>query len=235
MRHRGFLWAKAWFCSAAFAGADGENDRASRARRAAAFTSRAMSGSAMRGSASSTSPAASSRWRTTTAQSGSPSTAKSSTTSSCARDLIARGHRFRNGLRHRGYPPRSTRTWDRTASPPSTAISPSRSGTSARRRLMLARDRMGVRPLYLYPDRTARCCSPRRSRRCWPAPACRRELDPIALDQIFTFWFPLAPRTVFKDISELPPAHVLIADANGHRRCVRTGGSTIRDAWRRRR
>src|SRR5262249_10274590 len=31
------------------------------------------------------------------------------------------------------------------------------------------------------------------------------------LDQIFTFWFPLAPRTAFKDVLELPPAHVLIA------------------------
>jgi asparagine synthase (glutamine-hydrolysing) len=40
---------------------------------------------------------------------------------------------------------------------------------------------------------------------------------------MFTFWFPLAPRTPFKDIAELPPAHVLVADANG---------VTTRQYWR---
>src|SRR5690606_3717829 len=40
-------------------------------------------------------------------------------------------------------------------------------------------------------------------------------IDPQALDQIFTFWFPLAPRTPFKDVLELPPAHVLLAGSDG--------------------
>ncbi len=37
----------------------------------------------------------------------------------------------------------------------------------------------------------------------------RRELDFQALDQIFTFWVTLPPRTAFKHISQLPPGHSL--------------------------
>ncbi len=36
------------------------------------------------------------------------------------------------------------------------------------------------------------------------------EIDPIALDQVFTFWTTLTPRTIFKDIYELPPGHFMI-------------------------
>ncbi len=37
------------------------------------------------------------------------------------------------------------------------------------------------------------------------------KLDPIALDQIFTYWSPLSPRTAFEGIQELPPASYLYA------------------------
>ncbi len=75
-----------------------------------------------------------------------------------------------------------------------------------RRELFLARDRMGVRPLfYARPHGCLVFASEIKA--LLKHPAIRREADPIALDQIFTFWFPLAPRTGFKDIFELPPAH----------------------------
>src|SRR5208337_1348272 len=35
------------------------------------------------------------------------------------------------------------------------------------------------------------------------------EIDPVALEQIFTFWAPLSPRTIFRDIFEVPPGHYL--------------------------
>src|SRR5258706_182683 len=38
----------------------------------------------------------------------------------------------------------------------------------------------------------------------------RRELDRDALSQVFNFWFTLPPRTIFKNIFELPPGHSLI-------------------------
>jgi asparagine synthase (glutamine-hydrolysing) len=82
-----------------------------------------------------------------------------------------------------------------------------------RRRLMLARDRMGVRPLF-HTRRNGTLYFASEVKALLEVPGVSAELDPIALDQIFTFWFPLAPRTPFKDIDELKPAHVLIAEAD---------------------
>jgi asparagine synthase (glutamine-hydrolysing) len=78
-------------------------------------------------------------------------------------------------------------------------------------RLMLARDRMGVRPLY-YTAYQNTLYFGSEVKALLKVPGVEAELDPIALDQIFTFWFPLAPRTIFKKVLELPPAHVLIAE-----------------------
>lgn len=79
-----------------------------------------------------------------------------------------------------------------------------------RKVFMLARDRMGVRPLY-YARHAGCLYFASEVKALLEVPGIKAELDPLALDQIFTFWFPLAPRTPFKNISELPPAHVLIA------------------------
>jgi asparagine synthase (glutamine-hydrolysing) len=79
-----------------------------------------------------------------------------------------------------------------------------------RNRLMLARDRMGVRPLF-HTRRNGCLYFASEVKALLETPGVTATLDPIALDQIFTFWFPLSPRTPFKTISELPPAHVLIA------------------------
>ena len=79
-----------------------------------------------------------------------------------------------------------------------------------RRQMMLARDRMGVRPLF-YTERDDTLYFASEVKALLQAPGVEARLDPLALDQIFTFWFPLAPRTIFKGVLELPPAHVLIA------------------------
>lgn len=81
-------------------------------------------------------------------------------------------------------------------------------------RLMLARDRMGVRPLF-YAQRGSSLVFASEIKALLEVPGISASLDPIALDQIFTLWFPLSPRTPFKQIYELPPAHVLIADSSG--------------------
>jgi asparagine synthase (glutamine-hydrolysing) len=93
---------------------------------------------------------------------------------------------------------------------------------SRRNRLMLARDRMGVRPLF-HATRNGCLYFASEVKGLLEAPGIDATLDPIALDQIFTFWFPLAPRTPFKDISELPPAHVLIAEGSN---------VTVRPYWK---
>jgi asparagine synthase (glutamine-hydrolysing) len=80
------------------------------------------------------------------------------------------------------------------------------------RRLLIARDRMGVRPCY-YTVVGDTLYFASEVKALLQVPGVEAELDPIALDQIFTFWFPLAPRTPFKNISELPPGHLLLAEA----------------------
>ena len=82
------------------------------------------------------------------------------------------------------------------------------------RRLMIARDRMGVRPLF-YTQREGCLYFASEVKALLQAPDIEAQLDPLALDQIFTMWFPLTPRTAFKGISELPPGHILIATPAG--------------------
>ena len=81
-------------------------------------------------------------------------------------------------------------------------------------RLVMARDRAGVRPLY-YALRDGGIAFASEIKALFEVPGISAAADPIALDQMFTFWFPLAPRTQFKDIAELPPAHLLVANAHG--------------------
>lgn len=76
------------------------------------------------------------------------------------------------------------------------------------RKLMLARDRMGVRPLF-YAIRGNVLAFASEAKALFAVPGIEETLDPVALDQIFTLWSPLAPRTIFKDVFELPRAHVL--------------------------
>jgi asparagine synthase (glutamine-hydrolysing) len=76
------------------------------------------------------------------------------------------------------------------------------------RTLVLARDRLGVRPLHVCAH----------AGRVWFAsevkaifagdPQIPRRLDSLGLGETFTFWTPLAPRTVFAGVEELPPGHV---------------------------
>jgi asparagine synthase (glutamine-hydrolysing) len=78
-------------------------------------------------------------------------------------------------------------------------------------RLVMARDRMGVRPLY-YTVHEGVLVFASEVKALLRYPGLRRELDPLGLDQCFTFWAPLAPRTAFKDIYELPPGCQLVAE-----------------------
>ncbi len=81
---------------------------------------------------------------------------------------------------------------------------------SSKRSLFLARDRLGILPLYytlvdgalIFGSEIKAILADRRV---------TTEIDPISLDQVFTYWSTLTPRTVFRDILEIPPGHYLIA------------------------
>lgn len=75
-----------------------------------------------------------------------------------------------------------------------------------RRSLFLSRDRMGVRPLFFtFVGHDLAFASEIKA--LLEYPDVRRELDLEALDQIFTFWYTLPPRTAFRNIHEIPPGH----------------------------
>jgi len=80
---------------------------------------------------------------------------------------------------------------------------------SRRRTVFMARDRVGIRPLH-YTIHQGRLTFASEIKSILTDPSVPRKPDPIALDQIFTFWAPLTPRTAFEGISELPPGHTLI-------------------------
>jgi asparagine synthase (glutamine-hydrolysing) len=77
-----------------------------------------------------------------------------------------------------------------------------------RNRMFLARDRMGVRPLFWTRGRD-RLYFASEIKALTAMPDVETEVDPFGLDQIFTIWTTIAPRTVFKNIQELPPGHVM--------------------------
>lgn len=80
---------------------------------------------------------------------------------------------------------------------------------SAKQKLFLSRDRIGVRPLY-YTQTADAFLFASEIRALLTCPSVRCELDLEALDQIFTFWVTLPPRTAFKGIKELPPGHSMV-------------------------
>lgn len=74
--------------------------------------------------------------------------------------------------------------------------------------LFLARDRLGIRPLY-YTVVDGTLIFGSEIKAIFMNESVRRQIDPVAMDQIFTFWTTLTPRTPFKDIYELPAGHYL--------------------------
>ena len=169
---------------------------------------------AMPGCRSSTSRPASSRCPTSRAHCGSYSTARSTTSWSSARSS-------RPSVIDSGpiATPRSSSTrsnaGERARSSNSTGSSRWPCGTPRKQTLTLARDRLGVRPLYLCEH----------GGRLWFASEVKaifagdrsipRRLDPVGLAETFTFWTSVAPQSVFSGITELEPGHVRVISRRG--------------------
>ena len=76
------------------------------------------------------------------------------------------------------------------------------------RKLFLSRDRLGVRPLF-YSIVGDHLVFGSEVKSILVHDGVSRELDLLALDQVFTLWCTIPPRTIFKKIYELPPGHSL--------------------------
>ena len=77
-----------------------------------------------------------------------------------------------------------------------------------RGRLVLARDRLGVRPLYLCEHEGRLWFASEVKAIFAGAPGFPRALDPVGLAETFTFWTVVPPQSVFRGVSELEPGHV---------------------------
>jgi asparagine synthase (glutamine-hydrolysing) len=76
------------------------------------------------------------------------------------------------------------------------------------RELFLARDRFGVRPLFLA-EFGGDLCFASEAKALFRHPSARRELDPLGLVEAFTIWSVLPDRSAFAGVRELAPAHYL--------------------------
>ena len=76
------------------------------------------------------------------------------------------------------------------------------------RELFLARDRLGIRPLY-YTIQNGSFVFGSEIKALLTHPGVTAVFDPIALGQIFTFWSPLPPRSAFQGIHALPSGHYI--------------------------
>ncbi len=84
-------------------------------------------------------------------------------------------------------------------------------------RLVLSRDRLGVRPLFFTRGPT-RLLFASEVKSIFADPSVQRAFDPAGLDQTFTYWSPVAPRTVFRGIEQLEPGYYAILDRDGFRK-----------------
>lgn len=75
--------------------------------------------------------------------------------------------------------------------------------------LFLARDRLGIRPLF-YTETNGQLIFGSEIKSLLAHPDVHAEIDPTALDQIFTFWSTLSPRTAFRHIYDVPAGHYLL-------------------------
>jgi asparagine synthase (glutamine-hydrolysing) len=88
-------------------------------------------------------------------------------------------------------------------------------------RLFIARDRVGVRPVY-YTNVKGTFVFASEIKAIFALPGVERSIDPAGLDQIFTFWTTLPGRSAFKGINELPPGHFVD---------MASGRFTLRKYW----
>src|SRR5437867_1033969 len=86
----------------------------------------------------------------------------------------------------------------------------------ARRRLVLGRDRLGIKPLY-YHDDGRRLAFASELKALALDPDVPREVDPRAIADYLTFQYVPAPGSILKGVKKLPPAHYLVCDASGPR------------------
>jgi len=78
-----------------------------------------------------------------------------------------------------------------------------------RERLILARDRFGIKPLY-YSFTGGRLLFASELKSFLAVPAFTPEISSSAIEAFLTYLYIPGPQTVFRDVNEVPPAHYLV-------------------------
>jgi len=82
-----------------------------------------------------------------------------------------------------------------------------------KRELFLARDRVGIRPLFYWrKDKSFAFCSEIKG--LFALDRIDRRINNEGLKQIFTFWTTISPATPFENIYELPPGHYMTVSSD---------------------
>ena len=85
---------------------------------------------------------------------------------------------------------------------------------AAKQELFLARDRVGIKPLYYRWDGSTFSFASE-IKGILAAPGVSRQIDPLALDDYLTYLYIPAPRTIFRDIRKLHAGHTLTVGRDG--------------------
>lgn len=85
-----------------------------------------------------------------------------------------------------------------------------------RRKLILARDRLGKKPLF-YSWNGRRLLFGSEIKALWPAGGVPAGMDIEALSDYFSYQYVPAPKTIYRGVRKLQPAHYLVADESGIR------------------
>jgi asparagine synthase (glutamine-hydrolysing) len=89
-----------------------------------------------------------------------------------------------------------------------------------RRRLVLGRDRLGIKPLYIYRD-AEKLIFGSELKAILADPTVERAIDPAALEEYLAFGMVCGSSSIFRRIEKLPPAHVLTVEAGALHRPAR--------------
>jgi asparagine synthase (glutamine-hydrolysing) len=85
------------------------------------------------------------------------------------------------------------------------------------KQLVLARDRVGICPLFYASAPGGIFLFGSEMKAILKYPGFSAEIDPAGLNQVFTLWVTIPPRTTFKNISELPPGYLMTVSKSGVR------------------
>jgi asparagine synthase (glutamine-hydrolysing) len=131
-------------------------------------------------------------------------------------DLVSRGHRFRTGsdteIIVHGYEEWGERCVDRFRGMFAFALWDAKA-----RRLLLARDRLGVKPLYYAHLPGTGIVFGSEIKSLLHDPDVPRDWSADAVDKYLTLLYVPAPDTIYHAVHKLPPAHVLVAEAGSVR------------------